>query len=367
MKLSLSENICSLRKSKHMTQEQLADALGVTFASVSKWERGVSIPELDMLVQMAGIFEVSIDALIGFNILSDSITAIEERIHDLQKEKKYVEAMDEAEKALLRYPNDFRIVYRSGELYSLAGIEEKENRYLKRGIELLNQSISLLSQNTDPKINEFSIQSQIAQSYLRLGQIDTGLQILKQNNANGVHNSLIAYIYATDMQPFDSKKVEPYLIGAFTDLVTSSIRTMMAYANYYEKKGDPVAGLDSLLWLINLMQNIKIKPETVSFLDKVIAASYAKCAALSFMIGDEGMIGSYLHKALGIAKVFDSNPTYNLENIKFCVGDIEEARSYDDLGKSAIESIEEQLSEENGKDMLIRMWKQIIKEEEEGN
>lgn len=40
MKLSLPENICALRKERSMTQEQLAEALGVTFASVSKWEHG---------------------------------------------------------------------------------------------------------------------------------------------------------------------------------------------------------------------------------------------------------------------------------------------------------------------------------------
>ena len=44
MKLSLPANISKLRKEHSMTQEQLAEALGVTFASVSKWERGVATP-----------------------------------------------------------------------------------------------------------------------------------------------------------------------------------------------------------------------------------------------------------------------------------------------------------------------------------
>ena len=43
MELSLSKNICRLRKERQMTQEQLAEALGVSFAAVSKWERGVSL------------------------------------------------------------------------------------------------------------------------------------------------------------------------------------------------------------------------------------------------------------------------------------------------------------------------------------
>lgn len=43
MKLSLSENIRSLRRASGLTQERLAEALGVSFAAVSKWERGVSL------------------------------------------------------------------------------------------------------------------------------------------------------------------------------------------------------------------------------------------------------------------------------------------------------------------------------------
>lgn len=43
MKLHISENISHLRKQHRMTQEQLAEALGITFAAVSKWERGVSL------------------------------------------------------------------------------------------------------------------------------------------------------------------------------------------------------------------------------------------------------------------------------------------------------------------------------------
>ena len=52
MKLSLSANISKLRKEHAMTQEQLAEALGVTFASVSKWERGVATPELKLIADV---------------------------------------------------------------------------------------------------------------------------------------------------------------------------------------------------------------------------------------------------------------------------------------------------------------------------
>lgn len=182
MKLSLSANINKLRKEHSMTQEQLAEALGVTFASVSKWERGAATPELNLIVEMADLFGVSFDALVGFEVQNSSVAALEERIHELQSEKKYEEALTEAEKALLRYPNDFRIVYRSGELYAVVGVERNQEKYLHRCIELLEHSILLLSQNTDPEISELSIQNEIAQCYVSLGKYEKGLEILKKYN-----------------------------------------------------------------------------------------------------------------------------------------------------------------------------------------
>ena len=63
MKLSLAQNICRLRKQNGLTQERLAEALGVTFAAVSKWERGVTLPDIQLLPELSILLGASIDAL----------------------------------------------------------------------------------------------------------------------------------------------------------------------------------------------------------------------------------------------------------------------------------------------------------------
>ena len=63
MAFALSEHIRSLRKARGLTQEQLAEALGVTAGAVYKWESRLSLPELPMLVQLADFFDTSVDAL----------------------------------------------------------------------------------------------------------------------------------------------------------------------------------------------------------------------------------------------------------------------------------------------------------------
>lgn len=64
--LSISENIVKLRHEKKLTQEQLADFLEVTKASVSKWETGQSMPDVLMLPRLASFFGVTVDGLIGY-------------------------------------------------------------------------------------------------------------------------------------------------------------------------------------------------------------------------------------------------------------------------------------------------------------
>jgi len=65
--IKINEQISFLRKQKGLTQEQLANALGVTNQSVSKWESGQCCPDIQLLPDIAKFFEVSVDELLGCN------------------------------------------------------------------------------------------------------------------------------------------------------------------------------------------------------------------------------------------------------------------------------------------------------------
>ena len=64
--LRLPNNIIRLRHERKITQEELADFLGVTKASVSKWENAQSTPDLPVLLQLAAYFDMTLDELIGY-------------------------------------------------------------------------------------------------------------------------------------------------------------------------------------------------------------------------------------------------------------------------------------------------------------
>ena len=64
----LGENIKILRKEKGYTQETLAERLNVVRQTISKWEKGISVPDAEMLNELSELFEVPVSKLLGSNI-----------------------------------------------------------------------------------------------------------------------------------------------------------------------------------------------------------------------------------------------------------------------------------------------------------
>ena len=65
MNQRLGMNIYILRKSKEMTQDDLAEVLNVSKMAVSKWERGLNFPDIEVMCGIADYFDISIDELLG--------------------------------------------------------------------------------------------------------------------------------------------------------------------------------------------------------------------------------------------------------------------------------------------------------------
>ncbi|MBR1860886.1 MAG: helix-turn-helix domain-containing protein [Lachnospiraceae bacterium] len=66
-----SENLTELRKINHLTQEDIAEKVGVSRQSVAKWESGETVPDLDKCKILADIFSVSLDDLANYDIKNE--------------------------------------------------------------------------------------------------------------------------------------------------------------------------------------------------------------------------------------------------------------------------------------------------------
>lgn len=112
MTIYLGENIKRLRVKQNLTQETLAQILGVTFQSISKWERGESYPDITLLPAIADFFRISIDELMGINKAQneEEIKRLLEEYDslnwDVKRKWKTLDILRE------KYPTDFRVQIR---------------------------------------------------------------------------------------------------------------------------------------------------------------------------------------------------------------------------------------------------------------
>ena len=136
--LEFDRRIKSLRKSRNITQEQLAGYLDVSPQAVSRWETGASCPDISLLPQIAGLFEITVDELLGVNeaekrreinaIIAETSAMIDKNITE--------EPICTLRAALKKYPNNDRLLCTL--MYALYAASEDEDFCRAHDAEILS-------------------------------------------------------------------------------------------------------------------------------------------------------------------------------------------------------------------------------------
>ena len=337
MKIRISENIKNLRKAHSLTQEQMAEALGVTVGAVYKWEAGLSMPEIKLIMEIADFFEISVDTLLGYEQQNGNVENRIQRICQCILEKDYEEGASEVEKTLKKYPNNFNVTYAGAMLYRMKFLEEKCEEAMIKSNQLFEKAISLLYQNTEKSINEVTILNHMASNYLAAGDIEKGLELLKQNNICNINSGQIGYIYTVELNK--PEEAEIYLLSSMFEIIDKMIYTVGGMAYAHALKGDEVCVTEAL-WLIHYFDSLKAEADAVTFLDKLKAILLAQCGVWETAFGHEDKANEYMKAAYLLAKQFDASPIYTVQNIKLLKGMEKEGAFLDGIGKTAIDAVE---------------------------
>ena len=133
MQLELGSNIRQLRRRDKKTQEQLAEALGVTSQAVSRWESGGSYPDMNLIPSIANFFGVSIDELFGYEgeraQRIDTLAAEIDRMNHLNSGKDVciTECIALARSALVEFPGNEKLMLAlASVLYKAGGVRYGE-------------------------------------------------------------------------------------------------------------------------------------------------------------------------------------------------------------------------------------------------
>ena len=358
MKLTLAENIRIYRKERRLTQQQFAEALGVTVGSVYKWETGQSIPELSMMVEIADFFDTSVDALLGYKVRDNRSDALMKLLTDHCRVRNR-EALAEAEKALKKYPNSFEVVHGCAQVYAFFGVGSKDHAETRRALELYEQALLLISQNHDPKINEQTINSEMASAWMIMDEREKSIELLKKNNAGGIYSDTIGIVLALDLKR--DEEAEQFLSEALLLNIIGLVNSVSGYALVLSRRKDYEAARRMLSGFIEYLRQFK-EGEKADFTDKVMASMTMIMAHVFTLEGKAGEAKKCLRNVLAMVRTFDAAPDFGIQTFHDPAF-YKDAVFSDGLGASAEEGIEKLLSL-LGNQVLSRMWKEVTGDEQ---
>lgn len=359
MEIRLGESIRKLRRDSGFTQEQLADALGVSVSAVHKWESGKAMPEIAMLVDIAEFFETSVDAILNYGWQRMNMGQTAEKIRAYKNERNFEEGERFAERALQKYPNSFDVVYEAALLYNISMFQHR-GQNARRTIELLERAIALIDQNTRENVCAVTIQNQIANCYCYLNDMEKAVEVLKENNIGGLNDAKIGLFLSQD--PNKSEEALSYLSDALHNYYARIYEVCIGYANAYGAM-ERLAPIEEMMhWLLSVGWGLK-RADTVNIIDKTDVQIYTILAGARLLQGDEAGAEKFLREAKASALRFDADPQYRTAHgMKYYHGS-ESSVSYDSMGETGMAMIENFVSDELDDNRLRAIWERIRDEE----
>lgn len=179
--MEFGKRIQRLRREKELTQEQMASALGVTGAAVSKWETDAAMPDVAMLCPLARLLGTTVDALLDFRpaLEPEETDALLEERRKLFEEHRTGKAIASCEALLREYPDDLRLKCAVAGLYIMympAVLDTDGNKnQMERTAALLEES----RKSSDPRLAA-SARSMLASIYVMQEEFDKALEILDE-------------------------------------------------------------------------------------------------------------------------------------------------------------------------------------------
>ncbi len=341
MQIKLNENIKKYRKSMGLTQEELAEAFEVTVGAVSKWESGSNVPDILTLMQLADFFSISVDVLLGYSMSSKNADDISDRLEALLQEDKYDEAIAEADKALVRYPGNFKILTNCADTYHIVSSVKDLKAYRDKAIELYESALRYVSQSDDPDQETFSLKFRIATINGR-DNPEKSLEEFKRINYQGLADINIANILRMTGKPDEA--METYtkvLVSILVKVLQFSTEMFMVLVSMDNIKSYKEAS-ELMDWYMTIVDATSLDKSKNSYLSKMkIMGLVFKALVLSCLKKYENM-EVCIDTAFEIAKEYDKKPSNDFTGkIKFWHGRKDyHASIYDEFGVGAVAGID---------------------------
>ena len=317
--MELNTNIIRLRKERGLTQEQLAALLNVSVSAVSKWEIGNNRPDLELLPELAEVFQVSIDSLLGYEKSYKNLDKKTGDIKVLLAKEEYNDAIEEAMSLLQRYPNDIGLNKLLADAYYglcfSTNVREGKKENAEKSVYYYEKCIELYDSASISEYSKEDLYCNIATLYAleEVARYDEAVQILEKYNGSGQYNHMIAsYLFFAGRKDEAKNKVLKHCIAqqifVFNDL--SILADMYLHENDYET---------ALLFLETEIKSYELfMEEKGSYVNRAYAGKAYVISEIYAKTGDTKNATKWYEKAKEHAEIYKKNPSMLISSMKYC-------------------------------------------------
>ena len=227
--INIARTVINKRKEKGITQEELANYIGVTSASVSKWETEQSYPDILLLPQLAAYFNISIDELMGYEpqMTKKDIGKLYYKLYEDLSNKPFDEVIEQCREKIRKYFSCFPLLLQMGSfLINASGFtdcKEKSSALMSEAKELF---VRVKAESDDAELIKSALYMEAVCSAV-LGNHNEVIELLgKPSEAILPHETLLASAYRmTDR----NKEAETVLQVGIYQYIVASLSLLSSY------------------------------------------------------------------------------------------------------------------------------------------
>jgi len=233
MELNIGEVIIAKRKEKSWTQEQLANAVGVSTPAVSKWETGTTYPDITLLSPIARALNTTVDELLSYQneLSADDISKLTKKAAGTYESEGFDAGWSFCQKMLQEYPNSIPLKFHLGSLFQSfmilkPGIGKQEMQtYYRRAADIYEEVLS----SGHPKYT-FPATVILVGCYVMLNEIDRAEKLLDSLPKVKVDpDQLYPSIYALRGKHEEAAKLTQENIRRDVQRVSQALGVLCAY------------------------------------------------------------------------------------------------------------------------------------------